>query len=137
MNNKIRLIPAYIYLFTLSLFLLGVVVQVYLSGLAAVARTMSWTAHVELGHTLGLPLILALILMYIARLPRAIKILTWLLFLVYVIQADVLIFMKREAPLVAAMHPVLALVDFALALWLVVSVTRLLRQMVSPVVENG
>ncbi len=137
MNKNLRRIPAYVYLVTVSLFLLGVIVQVYLSGLAAVARTTGWTAHIELGHTLALPLILMLILMYIARLPRAVKGQTWLLFLVYVLQADVVIIVKRQAPFLAALHPVLALVDFALALWLVVSVTRLLRRQPTSQVSDG
>ena len=41
------------------------------------------------------------------------------LFGVYVLQADIVIFLREQLPLVSAFHPVLALVDFALALTLV------------------
>jgi heme A synthase len=60
-----------------------------------------------------------LIAAYLGRLPRNMKWLTWLLFGVYVIQADVIIFMRDSIPFVSAFHPVLALVDFALAAILV------------------
>ena len=42
------------------------------------------------------------------------KRLTWLLFGAYFLQADVVIFLRFQAPGIAALHPVLALVDFAL-----------------------
>jgi hypothetical protein len=59
-----------------------------------------------------------LISMYVGRLPRPLKTLTWVLFGVYVLQADVLIFLRIQAPVLAAFHPVMALVDFGLGLTL-------------------
>ncbi|HRO91079.1 MAG TPA: hypothetical protein PLC06_11325, partial [Promineifilum sp.] len=67
---------------------------------------------------LALPLLVMLITMYIGKLPGRMKRLTWLLFLVYVLQADVLIFLRVSAPILSAFHPVLALIDFALGLML-------------------
>jgi hypothetical protein len=55
-----------------------------------------------------------LISMYLGRQPSSIKRLTWLLFGVYVLQADVVIFLRVQAPVISALHPVLALVDFTL-----------------------
>lgn len=104
------------YLVAAWLFVVGVLVQVFLAGMVVVALRMGWDNHAGLGHMLGLPLLLMLVTVYLGRFPRSMKWLTWLLFLVYIIQADVLIFMRDSLPVVAAFHPVLALVDFALGL---------------------
>jgi hypothetical protein len=40
--------------------------------------------------------------------------LTWLLFVVYAIQSDLLIFLRVQAPVLSALHPVFALFDFYL-----------------------
>ena len=96
------------------LFVIGVLVQVFLAGLVVVARVTSWDRHVGLGHGLGIPLLIMLVMMYVGRLPRSTKRLTWLLFAVYIFQADVVIFMRDSVPYASALHPVLALIDFAL-----------------------
>lgn len=98
------------------LFVAGVLVQVFFAGMVVVARRWPWDNHVSLGHSLGLPLLVMLISMYLGRLPGSIKRLTWLLFAAYFLQADVIIFLRDSAPAVSALHPVLALVDFALGL---------------------
>lgn len=108
-------VSRYIYWTVTWLFLLGVMAQVLLAGMAVVARLTGWTNHGNLGHALALPLILMLVSAYPGRLPGKEKRLTWLLFVVYIIQADVIIFLRQDAPLVSAFHPVLALVDFGLA----------------------
>lgn len=57
------------------------------------------------------------------------KRLTWLLFAVYIIQADVVIFMRRSAlSSLLQLHPVLALVDFSLAVLLARRAWSLVRQ---------
>lgn len=96
------------------LFVAGVLVQVFLAGLVVVARRATWENHIGLGHTLGLPLLIMLISMYVGRLPRRVKRMSWILFAVYVFQADVVIFLRDSVPFASALHPVLALVDFAL-----------------------
>jgi hypothetical protein len=109
-------ISRYIYLIAAWLFVVGVTVQVFLAGMVVVAVQMGWNEHRGLGHTLALPLLIMLVSMYFGRLPGSIKGLTWLLFGVYVLQADVLIFLRSQAPVLSALHPVMALVDFALGL---------------------
>lgn len=99
-------------------FVVGVLVQVFFAGMAVVAGRWPWTNHVNLGHLLAVPLLVMLITMYVGKLPGRMKRLTWLLFLVYVLQADVLIFLRTSAPILSALHPVLALIDFALGLML-------------------
>lgn len=104
-----------VYLAASTLFLIGVSIQVFLAGMVVVALQMGWSNHRDLGHGLALPLLVMLITVYLGRFPRRTKWLTWLLFAVYVVQADVLIFLRVSLPVVSAFHPVLALVDFALA----------------------
>jgi hypothetical protein len=109
-------ISRYVYLVFAWLFVIGVTVQVFLVGMSVVAVRMNWESHIGLGHTLSLPLILMLISMYTGRLPRQMKWMTWLLFANYFLQSDVVIFLRARAPVVSALHPVLALVDFSLGL---------------------
>jgi hypothetical protein len=100
------------------LFLAGVVTQVFFAGMAAVAHQWSWDNHAGLGHVLAAPLLLMLVTAYTGRLPGRMKRLTWLLFGVYVLQADVLIFLRDSAPVMSAFHPVMALFNFALGAYL-------------------
>ena len=95
-----------IYLMFAWLFVVGVVVQVFFAGMAVVAGRWPWANHVTLGHLLAAPLLAMLIAMYVGKLPGRMKRLTWLLFAVYVLQADVLIFMRASAPVLSALHPV-------------------------------
>ncbi len=117
-----------VYLAASSLFLVGVTLQVFLAGMVVVALQMGWSNHRDLGHTLALPLIIMLITTYLGKLPRSMKWLTWLLFVVYIIQADVLIFMRTSLPVASAFHPVLALVDTVLAVILAYQAWGLVRE---------
>jgi hypothetical protein len=117
-----------VYLIVSWLFVGGVLAQVFLAGMVVVARQGGWVGHIDLGHALGLPILLMIISAYLGRTPSAMKWLTWLLFGVYFIQADVIIFMRDTVPLVAAFHPVLALVDFALGLVLALRAWALVRR---------
>jgi len=125
-------IARYIYWGAAWLFLVGIVVQVFLAGMVVVAVRMSWDPHVGLGHTLAGPLLFMLITMYLGRMPGSLKRLTWLLFGVYVLQADVVIFLRGQAPVISALHPVFALADFALVLALARRAWPLARQVQAP-----
>lgn len=119
----------YTYFGAAVLFLVGVVVQVFLAGMVVVAIRMGWDPHIGLGHSLAGPLLIMLISMYLGKMPGPVKKLTWLQFVVYALQADVIIFLRFQAPVVSALHPVLALVDFALGLALAQKAWGLLRQL--------
>jgi hypothetical protein len=125
-------ISRYLYLGFAWLFVIGVVTQVFFAGMVVVAGQMGWDSHIGLGHTLAAPLLLMLISMYLGRLPGPMKRLTWLLFGVYVLQADVLIFLRAQAPVLSAFHPVLALADFALGLTLARRAWPLAREVQAP-----
>jgi Family of unknown function (DUF6220) len=137
MKHTITSIGKYLYLIFSWLFVAGVIYQVYLTGLAVVAQKQGWSPHIAMGHTLGLPLLLMIITMLVGRLPRSIKVYTLLLFLIYVLQADILIFMRRSLPFVSALHPVLALADFALGLWLALQALAFVRTPGEPGTADG
>lgn len=121
-------IARYAYLTFSWLFVTGVVVQVFLAGMVVVARKFGWTYHIGLGHMLGIPLLFMLVGMYLGRMPGTVKNLTWAQFGVFLLQAEVLIFLRVQAPVLSAFHPVLALVDFALGLTLARRAWKLIRQ---------
>jgi hypothetical protein len=120
------------YLVAACLFLTGVVVQVFLAGMVVVAFQMSWINHISLGHSLALPLLVMLVTLYLGRFPASMKRLTWLLFGAYVLQTDVVIFLRSQAPVIAALHPVLALAEFALGLALARGAWTLGRHVQAP-----
>ncbi len=134
-------ISRYIYLGLTWLFLAGVLTQVFFAGMVVVAVKWGWDPHITLGHTLALPLLLMLITMYLGRQLGSTKNLNWILFGVYVLQADVLIFLRIQAPVLSALHPVLALIDFALGLalarraWSLVKQSEQIPVSTSPVLE--
>lgn len=111
-------VSRFVYLGAAWLFVAGVAAQVFLAGMVVVAGRMGWDVHRGLGHTLAAPLLFMLVSMYLGRLPGSLKRLTWLLIAAYVLQADVVIFLRGQAPVISAFHPVFALVDFALGLTL-------------------
>lgn len=123
-----RKVSRYIYHLTVWLFIVGVVTQVFLAGMVVVAGQMGWDNHIGLGHVLGFPLAIMLVTVYSGRFPGRMKRLTWLLLAVYIIQADVIIFLRADAPIVSAFHPVLALADFGLGLTLAMKARSLVRQ---------
>src|SRR5512143_2546899 len=125
-------VSRFVYLVAAWLFLVGIVIQVFLAGMTVVAMRMGWNNHISLGHFLAAPLLVMLVSQYPSRFPRRMKGLTWLLFGVYVLQADVIIFLRFQAPLVSAFHPVLALVDFAMGLALARAAWPLARQDKAP-----
>jgi hypothetical protein len=108
-----------VYVICVLVFLSLVVVQVLLAGMVVVATRMDWTVHKELGHYLGLPAIIMLIVAYVGRLPRKTKVWTWVLFGLFILQAEILILLRASAPVLSAFHPVLALAEFALGVVLI------------------
>ncbi|MEZ4539786.1 MAG: DUF6220 domain-containing protein [Chloroflexota bacterium] len=109
------------------LFIIGVLVQVFFAGMAVVAGRWGWDNHINLGHFLAVPLLAMLVTAYVGKLPGRMKRLTWLLFGVYVLQGDVLIFLRASAPVLSAFHPVMALIDFALGLTLARQARAIIR----------
>ena len=99
-----------------SLYLAGVVTQVFLAGLG-VFKLTDWTAHVQLGWGLGSAPLLLLVLSLLAQPGRGTILLTAGLTLAAIVQPE-LAAARHEDPVIAALHPVNALLVFWLA-WLV------------------
>ena len=95
--------------------------------MAFVALHWPWTNHIHRGPARAGALLIMLVMAYLGKLPGRMKRLTWLLFAVYILQADVLIFLRASVPVLSALHPVLALVDFALGLVLAREATAAAR----------
>lgn len=112
------------------LFLAGVVVQVFLAGLGLFELT-DWKTHGNLGWGLELAPPIVLLLAYLARADRRTMGLSLLLMVATFIQPE-LALARHEAPVLAALHPVNALVVFFLA-WLVARASlRALRHIPGP-----
>ncbi len=110
----------YAYFLLAISFVLGLAVQVFLAGLGLfVDRTASggpnFANHIILGWVLHIAPILVLLAAALSRAGR--KHWLWALLLaVVVFIVPVLATMRAEAPVVAAFHPVLAVVAFGIAL---------------------
>jgi len=105
-----------------GLFALGVLLQAFLAGaaMAQLGGSDDFAAHREFGYT-GMG-ILALLILIAAGLGRADRVQIWgsvALFVDYVIQTLLPNF-RESSPLVAALHPVNAILLFGLAAWLFV-----------------
>lgn len=100
------------YLAISWLFVAGVLLQAFLAGMSLLGGQPAWGAHVGLGHSLLLLGLLLLALAYIGRFQRSVKNQTWILLGIYILVAMVFAIIRGAAPMVAALHPVLAFVLF-------------------------
>lgn len=127
MESRLRL-SRYAYAAAAWLFVVGILTQVYLVGLSLLGQQPSWQTHVGLGHGLSIVALLMVALAYTSRLPRPMKPFTWLNLVISILLADVVIFMRGSAPLVAALHPVLAILLFGIAGFLAMRAWQLVRE---------
>lgn len=123
----VRNVSRYGYLIAAVVFVLGVLAQVFFVGLSLLGGRPSWGAHIALGHSLLLVALLLVLLAYLGRMERPVKPLTWVNLVVYLLLADFVVFLRGVAPFAAALHPVLALILFAVAAMLVSRAWRAVR----------
>lgn len=109
----------YGYLFFASVFLVGILMQVFFIGLSLLGGQPSWEAHELVGHSLSLAILPMLLLAYLGRMDRPVKPLTWLDFGVYVLLILAVTALRGIAPPLAALHPVLAVIMFSITAVLV------------------
>jgi hypothetical protein len=105
-----------LYLIVAWLFPVAILIQVFLVGLSLFTTQPYWDAHIGLGHTIVLLPALQVLLAYLGKIPRPARGLTWLSLGLTLIQTEVFAMIRTAVPTLAAFHPVLALVLFALAL---------------------
>lgn len=112
-------VARYLYAAFAWLFLVGVVVQVFFIGLALFAGRQNLDLHVSLGWILHLAPILVLAVAALARAGRP-RILMAAALVVVVLIVPILALLRESSPVIAALHPVGAM----LAFWLAVTVAR-------------
>jgi hypothetical protein len=102
-----------------ALFVVAIVVQVFLAGaaLANLGGSGNFESHIEFGYTwVGLAALALLLTALAARRPRRDVLITLGILVLYIVQTA-LPNARTSAPWIAALHPVNALVLFALAAW--------------------
>ena len=121
----------YVFLALAWAFVIAIVVQVFLIGLGLFADPESTRLHVEFGWILHLAPILVLIAALVARAGRR-RILQAVGLAVIVFIVPLLPSLRDSVPVVAALHPVLALLAFGAAVGVALSATRFIRAGVAP-----
>ena len=104
-------------------FVVAVLVQVFFAGSALFSASGAWDDHVQLGWILHLAPVLILVLVSLSRPSRTTVGLAALLALFTFVQ-PLLPSLRGSVPFAAALHPVLALVIFGLAVTLALRLTR-------------
>jgi hypothetical protein len=99
-------------------FVAAIVVQVFLAGAAIpqLGGSGVFASHVDFGYTIGLFALLVVVTAVIARAGRQAIGISLALLVLYIIQT-LLPGFHKDIPAAAALHPVNALVLFALAVW--------------------
>lgn len=126
MTSRERL-SRYAYAVTAWLFVAGILTQVYLIGLTYLGGRPTLQSHVGLGHGLAVAPLLMVVLAYTGRLRHPMKPCTWFALIVYVLLADVVIFLRGSAPIIAALHPVLAVLLFGAVGFLALRARQIVR----------
>jgi uncharacterized protein DUF6220 len=102
-----------------ALFVVAIVVQVFLAGaaLANLGGSGNFSTHIEFGYSwVGLAALALLLTALASRRPRRDVLITVGILVLYIVQT-LLPSVRTSAPWIAALHPVNALVLFALAAW--------------------
>ena len=107
-------------------FVVGLVVQVFFIGLGLFAGSENLELHVSLGWILHLAPILILAMAALARAGRR-QILMAAALAVTVFIVPILVTLRADVPVLAALHPVGALLAFWLAILVALGATRLVR----------
>jgi hypothetical protein len=101
------------------LFVASIVVQVFLIGAALpqLGGSNDFSAHIDFGYTyVGLAALLVIVTAVVARAGRRAIGISVALLVLYIVQTS-LPYAKESIPWIAALHPVNAMVLFAVAIW--------------------
>lgn len=107
-SARIRL-GRYGYLALAVFFIICAIAQIYIAGMAVFIDPANWSLHTTFVHAFVPMLMLLLVLAFIGRLPRSLKVAPIGLFLLITIQYATA---TMYGSLVAAIHPVNAVVIF-------------------------
>lgn len=117
----------YIYLALIWVYLAAILVQVFLAGTGLFTAGRDFETHRSLGYLLHLVPVLLLLVAFVARVGASTLWWTAALLVVQGIQ-PLLPMLRVDYPWAAALHPVLALVIFWLALTIGLRAWQLVRQ---------
>jgi hypothetical protein len=139
MNNRLSAVLRMAYLVLAWLYVATIVIQVLLIGLNLFAGESTRESHIGFGHLIGVMPILMLIVAFAGRLPGPAKALAGWQFGLWILQAEVFAAIRGVVPVLAAFHPVLAMVTFALAVYVTRRASAWLRvpSQTPPVAERA
>lgn len=117
----------YVYLGLVWLYIAGILVQVFLAGMGLFGVARDFAPHAGLGWLLHLVPVLLLIAAAVARVGS--RLIWWnVALLVVQFVQPIFALARHDNPVVAAFHPVLALVIFWLAVTIGLKAWRLVRE---------
>lgn len=126
----------YVYLAFVWIYLVGIVFQVFLAGIGLFGVAKDFEPHVGLGWILHLVPVLLLIVAALARVGSRLLWWTTALLVVQFIQ-PILATLRNDLPLLAALHPVLALIIFWLAFTIGVKAWQLVQDPAPTPAQQG
>ena len=110
-----RRIARYIYVGVAWLALVSLIIAIFVAGMALFVQNSFWIAHREIGWNTGLPLLLLIITGLIGWIPR--RLTAWLVALIVLHSVHTIVPSARDSlPMIAAVHPVTAVILAWLAL---------------------
>lgn len=109
----------WIHAFAATVFVVAILVQVFLAGAALLqlGGDGDFRTHIDFGYTgVGLAALAVVVTAAVARVGRRRIGISVLLLVLYIVQTS-LPYARQDVPAIAALHPVNALILFALASW--------------------
>ena len=102
-----RRIARFIYVGVSCVELVALFIPIFIAGMALFVRNSYWSSHVNIGWAAGWPILLLIITGLLGWIPR--RLTAWLvaMLLLHIAHTSLPTF-KAEAPFVAAVHPVTA-----------------------------
>ncbi len=114
MSSRVMYGSRVAYVVAAWLFVAAVVATVFVAGLSLFYQSALWLTHMGFGYSVGYLVPVLIVLALLARMPRAYVPLLALLIVLYVVQT-ILPVLRDSVPIVAALHPVNAMLVFGVA----------------------
>lgn len=112
LSTRVRL-ARYGFVLLAALFIVGVMVQVFIAGMAVFVNPARWSMHATFVHYIEILLPVMLVMAFLGRLSWRLKLSPVVLFVLIVVQYTTALTFSDSV--VAAVHPVNALVLFGVA----------------------
>ena len=103
----------YAFLVLSVFFVAAVLEQAFLAGLGLFRSSGVWDLHIGIGHLVGVIPLAMLVVSFVFHLGRRPATYAGILFFATLLQTEVFAVMREAAPVLAAFHPVLAILLFA------------------------